>query len=361
MTLISLAIQNLRNITDAKVQFSPRFNILWGVNGSGKTSFLEAIHYLSLGRSFRTRLHPRIINHEAEHFSLFTQIQQANAVVTVGLERHANGESRIRIDQENVRSALELTKLLPIQLLNTECRLLLTGNAKGRRQFIDWGAFHGEPEFYTYWHQAQRILKQRNAALRLGSAHSLIKLWDTELERMAAGLNQFRKAYVTQISPIFSKIIDEFLPNNSIGLVYKAGWNEEIGLLGVLEQSLSRDLQLGYTQYGPQRADLSVRFNNSVPAYEVLSHGQQKLLVYALRLAQGILLRQQSNKQCIYLLDDLPAELDSESRRRVASVLTKMEAQVFVTGVERTALSDLENLADTKVFHVERGSCFVVN
>lgn len=355
MTLISLAVQNLRNINDARLLLSPRFNVLWGANGSGKTSFLEAIHYLSLGRSFRTRSHSRVINHQAEYFSLFAQVQQADSLVAVGLERRASGESRIRIDRETAQSALGLAKLLPIQLLNTECRLLLTGGAKGRRQFMDWGVFHVEPGFYTDWHQVERALKQRNAALRSGSPRSLIKIWDTELERVAVRLSQFRRCYVAQINPIFSKIIEEFLPDSPVSLVYRSGWDEEIGLADVFEQSFSRDLQLGYTQYGPQRADLLIRLDNTIPACEILSHGQQKMLVYALRLAQGILLRQQVNKRCVYLLDDLPAELDKENRERVALALVKIAAQVFITGVERAALSGLESLVEAKMFHVERG------
>ncbi len=92
----------------------------------------------------------------------------------------------------------------------------------------------------------------------------------------------------------------------------------------MLATSLFRDLHLGYTQYGPHRADLLLRLENSVPAHDVLSQGQQKLLVYALHLAQGQLLKQQTQKQCLYLLDDLPAELDASNRRRIARAETCM-------------------------------------
>ncbi len=131
-------------------------------------------------------------------------------------------------------------------------------------------------------------------------------------------------------------------------------------MLKVLSQSFERDAQLGYTQHGPQRADLVLRAHKNVPLHDVLSQGQQKLTVYALHLAQGILLHHQTHKRCVYLLDDLPAELDPQSRQRVATALRKIDAQVFITGVDRSALANLECLEGAKVFHVEQGRVGIV-
>ncbi len=354
MTLHLLHIHNLRNLVEAKVELAPQFNLLHGLNGSGKTSFLEAIYYLGLGRSFRTRLNSRIINHQAEHFALFAQINQENQRIPVGLERHANGELRIRIAQENARSLLALTEILPLQLLNTDSRQLLIGGSKIRRQFIDWGVFHVEPSFMTHWQHAQRILKQRNAALKQHAARSTVQIWDEELDATAQILDRLRQNYLEQFIPAFNTILTAFLPTIEITLGYKSGWNESLGLKKVLEQSWSRDLQIGYTQTGPQRADLAIRINH-IPAQDILSQGQQKLLVYALRLAQGLLLKTQKAKACVYLLDDLPAELDLPNQHKVAHVLRNMAAQVFITGVASEALKEFQDFPDSTMFHVKHG------
>jgi len=339
----------------AKVELATNFNLLYGSNGSGKTSFLEAIYYLGLGRSFRTRLNSRIIHHGASHFSLFAQIQQEHGLLPIGIERYSNGEGRIRIAQENARSIIELTRILPVQLLNTDSRLLLTGASKLRRQFIDWGVFHVEPTFIGHWQNAQRILKQRNAALRLQSPRAMIQVWDAELTAVAQILNGLRKSHIEHFIEVFNRVIQGFWAECAdVTLGYKCGWDESLGLQAVLEKSFSRDLQLGYTQFGPHRADLLIRLNKTTPAHDILSQGQQKLIVYALRLAQGMLLKQQVGKNCVYLLDDLPAELDVDNRRRVVSVLQDIAAQVFVTGVDREVLADLEGYPESRVFHVER-------
>lgn len=356
MSLTFLDIQNWRNLVSVKVQPAAKFNLLYGDNGSGKTSFLEAIHYLAVGRSFRTRLNERITHHEASHFSLFSQIQQENHLLPVGIERHMNGEGRIRIDQENAKSLMRATQALPIRLLYADSRSLLTGSAKLRRQFIDWGTFHVEPTFLKHWQHAQRALKQRNAALRSQAPHSMLKLWDAELENASLILNPLRKKYTSAFTDVFAQVIHALLPTMAISLTYKAGWNEALGLSQVLEQSLSRDRELGYTQYGPQRADLAIRLNKTRPVQDELSQGQQKIVIYALYLAQGIFLRQQTGKRCVYLLDDLPAELDTQNRQRVMAMLHEVDAQVFITGVDREALLPLHYPQDTKLFHVEQGN-----
>lgn len=356
MSLTTLAINNLRNLISVKISLSPKINLFYGANGSGKTSLLEAIYYLGLGRSFRNRLNSRIIHYEASHFSLFSQLIHQQQLVAVGLERQQTGELRIRKNQENVRSIVEISKILPLQLLNNDSRQLLTGSSKIRRQFIDWGTFHVEPDFLTPWQQAQRALKQRNAALKTHSSKAVIQSWDHELILAAGALDAMRRKYIEQLKPVFSTILNGFFTTDiPINLEYKPGWDPNKSLLTVLAETLSRDLHLGYTQYGPQRANLSIRLYQSIPVQDILSQGQQKLLVYALHLAQGQLLKQQTGNSCIYLCDDLPAELDSDNQLRVTTTLCKMNAQVFITGVDSKSLNHLADDESCRMFHVEHG------
>ena len=73
MSLVKLQLSDFRNIQHASLALSPGLNILVGCNGSGKTSVLEAIHYLGLGRSFRTHLTGRVIRQGERAFTLFAQ------------------------------------------------------------------------------------------------------------------------------------------------------------------------------------------------------------------------------------------------------------------------------------------------
>jgi DNA replication and repair protein RecF len=134
------AVRNLHPVT-----LPPRINILYGANGSGKTSVLEAMHLLGLARSFRsTRLNP-VIQYEQPACTVFGQVELAEGgTVTWAFLVTARG-FQIRIDGQNARSAAQLAEILPLQLINPDSFRLLEGAPKIRRQFLDWGVFHVEP------------------------------------------------------------------------------------------------------------------------------------------------------------------------------------------------------------------------
>jgi DNA replication and repair protein RecF len=117
-----------------------------------------------------------------------------------------------------------------------------------------------------------------------------------------------------------------------------------------------KDVDRGHTQIGPHRADLRVK-RGTAPADEVLSRGQKKLVVCALKLSQVALL-QATGQQCVLLVDDLASELDALARQRLIEVLAASGAQVFITSIESGAVvPHLESTGSSfKMFHVEHGT-----
>ena len=350
--LTTLSINNVRNLTSLSVDVGPQFNIWVGPNGSGKTSILEAIHILNTGRSFRTRLVNRVIRHDDDQLRVFGKLMHNDQEMALGVERQRSGDTRIRLNQETMKSHVEITRMMPLLVICPDSHRLLSAGPKYRRQFIDWGMFHVEQLFYTHWQRAQRAIKQRNAALKQHAKPVDIALWDRELISAAEILNEMRQRYLEALKPVFVNINPKLLPDYEINLYYQPGWNLEEGLANVLEASLQRDYQQGYTQYGPHRADLWIRYHKT-PVQDVLSQGQQKLTIYALRLAQGQLLKTLTDKSCLFLIDDLPAELDMNKRSLVADALLELESQVFITGAEESELRDLIGVSSSKLFHVE--------
>ena len=112
---------------------------------------------------------------------------------------------------------------------------------------------------------------------------------------------------------------------------------------------------LGYTQSGPHRAELRIRCGK-LQAVEVLSRGQQKTVVAALKIAQGYLFQHESGRQPIYLVDDLASELDQSHRLALCQLLEDLKCQVFITSIEKEKLTDVWQPVASKVFHVEQGT-----
>lgn len=365
MSISSLSITHFRNILSVQIDPSPGVNLLYGANGSGKTSVLEALSVLGLGRSFRSNKYKTLINTELDSLTVFARVERGDTQSTpVGVSRHRNGDASFKVDGSKVTSAAELASHLPIQVINAHTFGLLEGSPKSRRQFIDWLVFHVEPQFYNVWKAAQRCLKHRNSLLRRDRIDRLeIAPWDTELCNLTRQIEAFRQKTMTLFHAEFDKLISEFISIDGLCLHYQRGWDSQLDYSEQLLQGFERDCQSGYTRAGVHRADIRIKVGRQL-AVDILSRGQQKLLVCAMKIAQGLVFYRQTGRRCIYLVDDLPAELDPVHRKLLAGWLDKIESQVFVTGVEKnTLVSSWHDIVDVekRVFHVEHGTVEQVN
>ncbi|MBS0359028.1 MAG: DNA replication/repair protein RecF [Proteobacteria bacterium] len=349
MSLNRLTIRNLRNISSIEFNPEQKFNLFYGPNGSGKTSILEAIHYLGFGRSFRGRIHERIIKKGEDALEVFGSTREGTGV---GIEKGRGGNTRIRVNSENKKSIAELAEILPIQLIHPESYRILDSGPKYRRQFLDWGVFHVEPVFMSIWRRTDIAIQQRNAALRDINRHQ-IEIWNREIVLGAEQIDEMRKRYLVLFTPIFNEVYSS-LNGEEVALKYQRGWSESQELSEILEKSIQREQMLGYTEHGPHRADLKIYSQNAL-VEDIFSRGQKKWLICALKFAQGVLLQQQIQKPCIYLMDDLAAELDASRRKKVSDLLDSFDAQIFLTATELDKLGDFVERPLSTVFHVERG------
>jgi len=358
MPLKRLSVTAVRNLHPVTIYPSPHINLIYGDNGSGKTSLLEAIHILGLARSFRsTRLQP-VIQHQHDACTVFGELLLDNGVVTsMGITRSKQADYQIRIDGQTVRSTAQLAETLPLQLINPDSFRLLEGAPKQRRQYLDWGVFHVEHQFLVTWQRLQKSLKQRNSLLRRGRIDRLhLGPWEAEIVAASERIDQYRRAYIAKLKPVFEEVLAQLVTLDELTLSYFRGWDKERDLKAVLDSQYERDCQLGHTQAGPQRADLRLRVKG-MNAAEVLSRGQQKLVVCALKIAQGYLLKEQGRQQdCVFLVDDLPSELDENHRNALCRLLEGLNCQVFITGVEAEQLArSWQKETLLTMFHVEHG------
>lgn len=359
--LEQLSIKSLRNLETVSLKGLGQVNLFVGDNGAGKTSLLEAIHVLATGRSFRhTQIRP-VVQHGSDGLLVSALWRDERGFQhRSGIERSLEGRVRIRCDGERVATAAELASLLPVQVLNAEGFSLIEGAPSLRRQFIDWGVFHVEHRFFSAWSAAQRALRQRNALLKHGRIdRSALALWTRSYAENGEVLAGLRQAHFVRLSTAFHWALERLAPGlKDLSLDLNRGWTGEDALADTLAADEETDLRRGFTRSGPHRADLMLRADRR-SAQDVLSRGQIKIVAAALKLAQGLMLKESSGRHCLYLIDDLAAELDGAHRQRLCKALFELGAQVFVTALDRSDVEDCwpaDEHAPVVMFHVEHGA-----
>ena len=354
MSLNLIDISNLRNIEKASMEAHPDLNVIVGPNGSGKTSFLEAIYILGRGRSFRASTSKKVIKEDKSSLTIVAKIGEKN-IHTLGLQITGKG-FRAKRDGEYVKKTSELALTLPLLLISPDADKLIQGSPRQRRRFLDWGLFHVEHEYLSYWKKYNRVLIQRNTLLKKGGLNN-IETWNRQLLSIGGTLTQYRLVYTTALRELFQRYSNVLTNELALDLKYQPGWGGDETFESSLLKSIDRDIKTGYTQKGPHRADIGIT-SAGRKADNYLSGGQQKLAACALILAQAKLLSEKLKHRGLLLVDDLPAELDARHRKQFLHLLSNINSQIFITTTDLGLLT-LESFSGYNVFHVEHGQISV--
>tara|TARA_Y100000034_G_scaffold114236_1_gene150144 strand:- start:2774 stop:3868 length:1095 start_codon:yes stop_codon:yes gene_type:complete len=360
MSLSHLSLNNFRNIEALTLEPVNGINIIYGENGSGKTSLLEAIYFLSHGKSFRTAKHKNIIQHQQDKFVIHGRKALHDLSIPIGISKNQAGETSLKIQGKTSRKISELAQLVPVQVITPESYSLFFGGPKERRKFLDLGLFHVEHDFFYLWQSFNKVLKQRNALLKSKPRDYFeqIKFWDKEFVRLAEQINNLRIAYISRFKQqFFDKMCAELTLVSDLEINFHAGWKESETLSEALEQSFERDAKQGFTSKGPHKADFSFSVSgNSVE--NTFSRGQLKLLLYALKVTQNSLIESETDKQSILLIDDLPSELGEDTKDKVGQLLTHCDSQLFISSILSESISAVVEpmQRELKMFHVKHGN-----
>lgn len=352
--LAQIDIHHFRNITQAQLQPAQGINLILGENGSGKTSLLEAIFVLAMGRSFRSRFLKNLVKHEQQRLTLFARSLDKTPI---GLQYDLQGGLQIRLNNAPLKRLSDLAFHIPVQSIPANCHQFFEQGPKYRRKMVDWGVFHVEHQFNYHWQAYKKVLQQRNAAIKSHKPLPEISLWDKALSQHGNAITEMRQRYLKQLiiefRPFFKKLCPE-LADYTFSLRYLQGWNKDYLFADYLKTNLERDMALGYTRSGPHAADWSFRVNNADP-YEMLSRGQQKLFFLSLCMAQIMILANQKRQEnTLLLIDDLSSELDWHHQQTVIKTLRDLPVQSFISSTN-LALSALITAENEKRFHVEHG------
>ena len=349
--LSQIRISNLRNITEISLHPAQNINLILGDNGAGKTSILEAIHLLALGRSFKAKTLKSAIKFDQEQFQV---IAKTSKDTPVGVQFNLHSGLTIRLNSAPLKRLSDLAMQLPLQFIPANCHQFFEQGPRYRRQLLDWGLFHVEPSFNFHWQSYKKVLQQRNSALRQHKKLEEIQLWDNHLAEHGEKITELRHmqldALLIEFQSIFQRLCPEY-QGAKYEIKYRTGWNKEKDLKTSLNDAIERDRHLGYTRSGSHAADWSFTINQHNPA-EIFSRGQQKLFFLALCMAQANITEHIRHEKSILLLDDISSELDSSHQKNVLNELSTLPVQAFITATDHS----LESYEKATVFHVKHGA-----
>ena len=348
MNLVRIQIQNLRNLKAVNLTLHPHVNFIIGGNGSGKTAFLEAIYLLSSGHSFRTREISPLIKFGERDLTVFTTTHDAQ---TISIKKSMTLTTKVQINHSFCQNNSELAYILPCQVFYQDIFQIIDAGPAVRRKVLDWGVFHCQPAYHSLWKNYRRALKHRNILLRQQAKQQQLLPWDKTLSDLSAQLDALRNEYFTELNIKFKEILTQLSPIQC-SLEYYKGWDRrKVGkhLALILAENYQQDLGRQYTLYGAHQADLIID-SCHINVRQCFSRGEQKIILFALKIAQAKLI----SKPCVFLCDDLSAELDQAYLMRLIDLFRQTSGQFFITLINHNVFQSVDD-GNFKLFFVEDG------
>lgn len=343
MLVESLRLRDFRNLADVRIEPDPRFNVIVGPNGQGKTNLLESIFFLAALKSFRSLKNAALVHEGAEEARLAAWIDRGGVRREVEVSLGPRSR-RIRLNGNSVRRLSEFFGLVNAVAFAPEDVSVMKASPADRRTFFDRMIFNAAPAYADEMSAFESALKQRNALIRDGEIRDrgLLEVYDHELVRRALVIIRRRTAWLDELRAPFAATFGEiFGPGFDPGIAYSvqfdeagdppgAGGDPGERMLLALRRALPRDLARGHTSVGPHRDDFEATLSGR-SLREFASQGQHRAFVLALKVTEIQLSTARLGHCPILLLDDVSSELDPERNARLFDFLSSVEGQVFIT------------------------------
>lgn len=360
MRLCSMAVADFRNICTVHIEPGERFNLLYGLNGQGKTNLLEAIYLLGSPRSFRTFRLPELVRHGEQRAQIYGTVESGSIENKLRLVIEAAGR-KVEIDGKAVHKASELHGKLNSVVFSPDDTGMVRTGPEARRRYLDRAVYMVDVGYLHCWHSYQRILKQRNHLLK-SSDRTGLDIWTEQLAETGAEVIERRLKFVAVLDNKLQKYYATISGDSETSSIsyhpdgVRSTDRETIRdeLLELFKRHERSDCRYATTTAGPHRDDLAFVLDER-PLKTFGSQGQQKSFVLALKMAEMDNLYNTFGETPLLLLDDMSSELDARRNQNLMEFLTTREIQVFITTTERSPAL-LDAAPHCAVFHVEGGN-----
>ena len=350
MLIRAITLAPFRNFERIRLDYKGEHALIIGGNGKGKSNILEAVSYLSIGKSVRGSKDQQAIPHDGSHFDIQAECSDGYRTRDLRVYYSEKEGKKVFCDGASLPKVSDILGIFKTVHFSPEDVSLVLRFPAQRRRLLDILISQSS---YTYLHDLQRyqrVLAQRNYFLKTAGRDSkeideaALQAWDAQLARLGGRIRLKRLVSTANLRPLFAKNYQRFSPveeaadlvysKTAAGKGYPEGDYEEEQLVSELLEELSRrrrqELLQGHTQSGPHRDHLLFTLNGQ-PADDFASEGQLKTMLVAWKMAEVRFLESETSQQPVLLLDDVFSELDERRSNRLLEMIDEFNQVILTT------------------------------
>lgn len=363
MHLQRLNLVNFKNYEASEIELSEGINCFIGNNGAGKTNILDAVHYLSICKSYMNVKDRQNIRFDEPFFVIEGDWDKEDTTTNIYCAVKLGAKKVFRRNKKEYEKLADHIGQFPAVMISPYDRDLISEGSELRRKWMDGIISQFDRQYLLTIQKYNKVLAQRNALLKNMGEHQLfdresISVWNDQMIELGNDIYKKRKAFLEEFIPVFQSHYDAIgLKQEEVHMEYKSQLHEA-SFIDLLEQFERKDAITRYSNAGTHKDDLLFTIKGH-PVKKFGSQGQQKSFVIALRLAQYEWLKNHLNTKPVLLLDDIFDKLDHTRVERLMRLVSdQFFGQVLVTDTDRKRVETIlaDNNLPSRIFKVSSGS-----
>ena len=363
MVFNSLALFNFKNFETAQLHFASGINCIVGKNGVGKTNILDALYYLSMGKSAINPIDTANINYNQSSFYIKSKLERAASHHEILCTVQIGKKKSLKVNQKDYEKLSEHIGFMPVVMIAPNDNSLINEGNESRRRFFDSTISQLDRPYLHNLVRYQKALKQRNSLLKhfsqtMNIDQKQLEPYDHELLSLGKEIFQARSKFLKKFERRFDKLYKKLSNKHElVEVAYESSWQKP-GVEDKFRQALKRDLALQRTTVGIHRDVYHFNIEGK-PIKRFGSQGQQKSLIVALKIAQFEALKQATKLTPVLLLDDIFDKLDDQRMGILLNMVCENNfGQIFITDArpERTMDMLADNNLSARIFTILDGT-----
>ena len=362
MWLKQLTILNFKNYEEETLSFLPGVNALTGDNGAGKTNLLDAIHYLSLCKSYFNPIDSQQIRKGLDWFMVQGAFERKEVEETISCSVRRNHKKQFKRNKKEYPRLADHIGLFPLVMISPNDSIIITEGSEERRKFIDNVISQTDHKYLDELIRYNKYLQNRNIFLKQSAMHRSFdpQLFDVLNEQLISSgkiIFDQRQVFMSAFLPLFNKLYAYLTDSlEPVDLVYDSQLQNQ-SFEALIAGSVEKDRQLERTTTGIHRDDLQFSVND-MPLKKFGSQGQQKSFLIALKLAQYQYLQNRKEFKPMLLLDDIFDKLDDKRTKKLMQMVSQDSfGQLFISHTNSDKIKEVfgEIECTLRIFSVENG------